>query len=363
MTRVELIKKLNELRVRPVLQARDWPLVCDAGFRALFTQWEIAPDRLVDVDDPAALAALAGRADFAVVCCERPEGPVQNRLKAAGVASVGLFSQLIHRLAAQVAPRFALNKATPAAIEYAILCLPRCGSTLLAQELQSAGAGHPTEHFKAFLQPLLRNRDISGFDPVRWWELVRLGNPRNGVFGTKIIFDIWTMVDRFLSDVERRTVTDWLKSRPVVYLEREDKLGQSVSDVIARRTGVWHLWNKDVKANHLQQRDALLEGYRANDDTLQTDLADAVRTHRKFIASESSLLEFLDDHDITPIHVRYSRLAADPKGVTREIAEQLGVSVPDDHATAAVALEPTGTAAHELLKEKLGQALRHGEPD
>ncbi len=281
MNRVSLTRQLEELRIRRTLTGSPWLLVCDASFQALFSEWGIPADRILLTDDIDRSGEQIAAHTFAVVCTEKPEGATQHRLKDFGIQNSGLYSQMAPKLAAGVSPRFNAAAEVKIEREFAIMCLPRCGSTLVSKELKAIGAGDPVEHFRGFVQELHKEREVSKFNLIKWWSIVRAGRSIDGVFGTKIIFDFWRMADRFMLDEEREHMLAFLKRVPVVYINRADKYGQAVSDVIARKTGVWHLWNDGMK-----------EAYQDKLANVGDDMSEAVTSYQKFRRSERELARF-----------------------------------------------------------------------
>ena len=196
----DLTRELGELEVKETLSSHRWLLVCDEPLHALFREWGIDPERLVLVDDAGKSTAEPSAFNFAVVCTERSEGPIQRSLRENGVPSAGLYSQMIPKLAAGVAPRFHPPPDARVNLEFAIMCLPRCGSTLVSRKLKQIGAGNPVEHFRGFVHELLKERATSKFNLIKWWSLVRSGRQIDGLFGAKVILDFWKMAERYMID-------------------------------------------------------------------------------------------------------------------------------------------------------------------
>ncbi len=347
MTRAKLAAALSELRLEKLLNSQPWGLVCDASFRELFDKWGIDKAKIIAAEDVEGNLDRIALPKLAVVCTEKPEGPVQKRLKELNVQTLGLFSQLVPRLAAGLPPRYHPRPDQHVKLEYAIMCLPRCGSTLVSRELRQAHAGNPVEHFRGYVQDLLREREVSRFDFTRWWEMVRTGHNIDGVFGTKIIYDFWKMAEKFMQPNEIDVIYDFLKAVPVIYIERSDKYGQAVSDAVARQTGVWHLWSDSMKEQYAEK----LEG-------LDGNLQDAVASYNKFRKHERELERLLDKVAGRVIKIEYDDLITNPKAAMGKVIKDLGLDLPADYMSAPLALEPTTSDAHKLLRERLKEELR-----
>jgi LPS sulfotransferase NodH len=347
MTRVKLTKALTELKLQNLMLNQPWGFICDEGFRSLFEEWGIDPKKLIAVEDVVTVVDNHASPKVLVVCTEKPEGQIQKHLREHDVHTLGLFSQLIPRLAAGLPPRYNARAAETAKLEYAIMCLPRCGSTLVSRELKLIGAGNPVEHFRGYVQDLLREREVSRFDFPRWWSMVRGGHIENGVFGTKIIYDFWKMAERFMLPEEISEITSFLAKVPIVYIERSDKYSQAVSDTVARQTGVWHLWSNNMKEAYAQK----LEGLNGN-------LQEAMISYKKFRRNERELRDFLEKIGSRVIKIEYEDLVTEPKLAIRRAAEQLGLDVPEGYITSEVALQPTTSEAHRALRDRLKEELR-----
>ena len=105
---------------------------------------------------------------------------------------------------------------------------------------------------------------------------------------------------------EREHMLAFLKRVPVIYINRSDKYGQAVSDVIARKTGVWHLWNDGMK-----------KAYQDKLSTVGEEISDAIASYQKFRRSERDLAAFLEAHAGSIIKVEYEDLVSAPKDTHR----------------------------------------------
>lgn len=342
MNRVQLARELQELKVGGVLREQSWLLACDRPFAELMAEWSIPASRVLMIADIEAGGADLKEDCFALVCTEQSEDLARRRLTERGLANAGLYADVMPRLAAKLPPLYQPPTKAEPGLEYAILCLPRCGSTLVSRELKIIGAGDPVEHFRGFLQDLLRERAVSGFDLIQWWELVRAGRRVDGVFGTKIIWDFWKMAERFMTPAERGHILAFLGRVPVIHIERSDKYAQAASDVIARKTGVWHLWNEGMKG-----------AYQRRLDGLEPDFEEAVGVFKKFSKTEHDLRDLLDRHAGRVIRIDYDDLIRAPKAAIARAAEGLDLVIPAGYLDSALSLHPTESEAHKRLAERL----------
>ena len=346
MNRAALIASLGELRIRPLFESGRWNLICDESFEQLIKSWGNTGSRVISA------ASLAGNAELGrlkgpiAVCTENPEGPSQQLLREYGRPSLGLFSQIVPRLAAGLPPRYALPASNDAKVEFAILCSGRCGSTLLSRELRAAGAGKPGEHLRPPVLTLLRHRKVSGFDFHRWWDLVRLGHTSDGVFGTKIIFGFWLAAKEFMTKDEQNCFLEFLGRATIIHISRRDRVAQAVSDFVANKTGVWHLLKGGER-----------EAYDISAARIEADVATLVSIYDRYAKHEEAISSLIQASGGRLLEIDYEDLAADPKQVVARAVEALGLKASSSYFATDVKLEPTTTVAHQMLGDLLRRAL------
>jgi trehalose 2-sulfotransferase len=353
MDRLAILDELDELDLMEMLRGRrKWCFVADPAFHARLRALLPAEEqrRLLRLSEvPALTAGHFEGFEVAVICTNGSEDlPRETLAKRFGLRPLRLFADLVPRRAAGLPLRAPAPPpdAPPPDLAYAILCLPRCGSTLLAKELELAGLGEPKEHLRGPLATLLRHRDASGFSLERWWALVRAGATQDGVFGTKIIFDFLAMASDEMDERERGWFLDRMREMRVVRILRRNKVDQAVSDHVARKTGVWHLWNEGIRA-----------GYGERIDAVTGDLGELSALHRKFVRNEERLDRMLRDGGIEPIDLEYDDLAARPKETVAALVRRLGRAVPEGYLDGPVTLEPTRTPVHARLAAQLAASL------
>jgi LPS sulfotransferase NodH len=181
---------------------------------------------------------------------------------------------------------------------YAVVCLPRSGSTYFCHLLQGLkSVAHPTEHLRPHILYLAAHGYELGFDPVRWARLIARTDSVDGLFGSKVITDFAKELWPLLDDIQRSELASLIGQAKIIHLERTDKIAQSVSQFIAEETRIWHV-------------------RRQGDDTAYRDAKQAVhydgerlRTiHAGFAAAESDLRGWLEAHDGPVHHVTYEAL-------------------------------------------------------
>ena len=346
MNRTGLTAALGELRIRPLFESGRWNLVCDESFEKLIRSWGEVGKAIIPVSSLAENAQLRQLKGPVAVCTEKPEGPFQQLLREHGLPSLGLFSQIVPRLAAGLPPRYALPAEHATKLEFAILCSGRCGSTLLARELRAAGAGKPGEHLRPPVRTLLRHRDVSGFDFHRWWDLVRRGHTVDGVFGTKIIYGFWLATREQMTEDERKCFLDFLGRATIIHIYRRDRIAQAVSDFVANKTGVWHIF-----------KGAERESYDVSAARIDADVANLVDIYDRYSRHEDAIARLMKAAGGRLLQIEYEELARDPKQVVAGAMGALGLKVSNDYFLTDVTLEPTTTVAHQQLGELLRRAV------
>ena len=198
-----------------------------------------------------------------------------------------------------------------------ILCgTARTGTSYLADLLASTGSvGLAQEYFAAKGEPgwaAANYRDYVAF--------IKRVRARNGVFGTKLLwFQLERMLPLLRASVPRgdalrdsEILDRFFPSAPYIWMRRADLVAQAVS------------WSKAEQSDHwvsLDEPGSAREPVFDFDHVHQFVLLAARRNEqwRTWFAA----------NEIEPFSILYEDLDADPVGVTRQVLDFLGVSVPD----------------------------------
>ncbi len=191
---------------------------------------------------------------------------------------------------------------------YAVVCLPRSGSTYFCHLLQGLKTvARPTEHLRPHILYLAAHGPALGFDAVRWAKLVARNDSADGLFGSKVITDFARELWPLLDANQQSELASLVGPAKIIHLERSDKIAQSVSQFIAEETRIWHV---------RQQGDD--SAYRDAKQAVHYD-GERLRTiHAGFAAAERGLHGWLEAHDGPVHHVTYEALLADPERVVSE---------------------------------------------
>jgi trehalose 2-sulfotransferase len=207
---------------------------------------------------------------------------------------------------------------------YLVLATARSGSTLLCEALRQTGvAGRPLEHFEVLeptslprqpreyfhgvadpeilnLLPPLKAGSPGVETPAQWWgRIVREGTGDNGVWGGKLM---WAHTPDLLHRTRRldglahadlaATLCTLLRNPALIFMVREDKVGQAVSLWRAVQT---QTWRGSAVADHAVYRFGGIDHLR-----------------RQLQADEAAWRGWLASNRLHHYEVRYSELAADP---------------------------------------------------
>jgi LPS sulfotransferase NodH len=343
-TKVDLIRSraLSELKSATVLSRREnWILLCDESFQAHFLGAGIPANRVrLLTEFAAAREDLSG--NVYVICTNADEAPHTSIIKGRGGQAMGLFSHIIPRLIALAPPRFNAPGAALPAKSYALISLPRAASTVLAQELRTLGVGLPTEHIRDPVIEFASHRALTNFDMFNWWKILTRSQVSNSVFGTKIIWDFLKMFHERLATAEYDWLLEQLSKFSFFYLIRGDKVGQAVSDYVARATGVWH--KRQDKAEHYEEK---LKGIS------DTNMKDLLAIYNKFCASEDKLRRFLEVMGAPVTEVRFEHICENPRREAAKIARALGFEISEEAAKGPPSLERTTSAQHLKIESEL----------
>ena len=213
-------------------------------------------------------------------------------------------------------------------LSYLLCGTPRTGSTLLCGLLASTGvAGRPQSYFRQPDEQACARRlgvPVAGDGSFDYPSFVRAartaGSTPNGVFAARVMWGtMHRIVDGLAPAGGRRNLdvlVDAFGPLRLVYLRRDDVVGQAVSWARAEQTGYW------------QDGDRSLAQPRFDLD--QT--ADLVRTIREHNAGWSS---WFAEQGVEPHSVTYEDVIGNPRQAVRRILDHLGVELPRNWRPAA----------------------------
>jgi len=233
----------------------------------------------------------------------------------------------------------ALSTSTGASPEpewvYAVCCTARAGSTYLCELLGKSIQNHlPYENFRPAILFLYEHRKPLNFDIRVWFDLTIGAQSVRGLFGTKVIGQFLSRLSPLI-DAEDAA---WFQSRirdlapKIVYLVREDKVEQSVSQFVARELQLWHLRSGRNPVSNKERS----EEYRERKQNIVYDYGAIASHYEGMVRAEKRLQGMLDKLDL-PIHkITYEGLKADLEGTLSDILNFLDLpdaALPEDLST------------------------------
>jgi LPS sulfotransferase NodH len=343
--KADLIKSLKELNCPAALSGHgNWILLCDEPFQAYFLSAGIPQKRVkLLAEFRQSRGDFPDKKNVYVICTNEDETPHASVIKARGGQAMGLFSHVVPRLIAGAPPRFNASAAIAPTRCYALISLPRAGSTVLAQELQGLGVGRPTEHIRDPVIEFARHRAVTNFDVFNWWKILTRSQATDQIFGTKIIWDFLQMFRIRLATAEYEWLIEQLSKFTFFYLVREDKVGQAVSDYVARATGVWHRWRDAGKYEEKLKEVA----------DASTNVEQLLGIYNKFRASEDTLRRFLERTGASVTEIQFEQICDDPRREAIKIARQLGAKISEESRSPPSSLERTTSAQHVKIENEL----------
>ncbi|MCM2291510.1 Stf0 sulfotransferase family protein [Allorhizobium sp. BGMRC 0089] len=213
---------------------------------------------------------------------------------------------------------------------YIICTSPRSGSTLLCKMLSDTGvAGHPNSYFhrpslEAWMSDLGVDSSSHSSDRDRLETIfraaIRAGSRETGMFGLRLQRHSFDFFMEQLALLYPQPQSDLARLQaafgPVlfIHLTRLDKVEQAVSYVKAEQSGLWH---KAADGSELERlappADPVYNGQ------------EVAACHTRFTNFDRQWRLWFDAQAITPLHLTYEALAADPVGTLRFILERLGL--------------------------------------
>ncbi len=234
---------------------------------------------------------------------------------------------------------------------YIICATPRSGSTLLCDLLTETGvAGRPDSffNFDAFDWPNYFNlstakwNDNYDFDQSYLDAVLEYGTNNTSVFGMRLMWESLGDLEKRLESFFPGLPNDHARFRsafgePVyLYLCREDKVAQAVSDLRAEQTGLWHRWADGTERERLKS-----SGKAVYDAQALAQLVEVAHEH------DAAWVKWFADNEITPVHFTYESLAVDPQETLATVLSALGLD-----ATLAKNIKPkTAKLADDKSRE------------
>ncbi len=244
---------------------------------------------------------------------------------------------------------------------YAVCAVQRSGSSLLCEALKNSGlAGTPEEYF-------LYHEDENSWENG-WWAqkhgvtsqsgyidlVLEKGTTPNGVFGTKLMWNYFPNVIRYLQRLPDYTglaapqlLYKLFPNLHFIWIVRGDKVRQAVSWAIAAQTDIYAAWQAEVRSPTQEP---------VFDFTLIDNL------HRLVIEGERGWQSFFVACSMTPFKIVYEELVTAYEATTLQILDYLQVPYPDNLVFGERKMKKQATSLNEEWAQKYREIkTRNGE--
>ncbi len=219
-----------------------------------------------------------------------------------------------------------------------LLCAgARTGSNLLASALRRTGVcGMPFEYFNADLmndETILRELGVSagavdvGALAARLDAILKTGTTPNGVFGATVHWwDLERLYGALGKPVERELglfgvapegLRSFFSDLRFIWLRRENKVAQGISHYLARKSGTWHRWVREIPTRQSSAAEVPYDFEAIKECVTTAEAEDAGWTHFLTGCAEQTLT------------LTYEELAADYSRTVARVLSFMGLSLPE----------------------------------
>ncbi len=214
---------------------------------------------------------------------------------------------------------------------YLILFTGRSGSTLLTEQMVKLGYGNPAEHFSELNIPYVKKyaRSDRFYD---FFSYIVTSQSKNGYFGVEIdaLRFFWIS-----SLINFNNVFSPMGKIPIIWLIRQNILAQAYSFAVAKRTGIWHIF-ESKKNNKLensqdvvvQDQDVVIQDQDVviQDQDIVIQDCDIWKELILILRYEQKIENLFLDSGVVPLRITYEQLILDQAMVFGMIMSYLSVS-------------------------------------
>lgn len=225
---------------------------------------------------------------------------------------------------------------------YCIFFTGRCGSTWLSTLIKETGlGGNPEEFFndgvaKYYLKR--QNQTVNGLN--HYFGLVTEKEQTNGRFGMEIDVGRLRSMANFID-------FGGLFSRSVIFfLYRRDIIAQAYSWATAKKSGIWHYFQKDRQEKVISDLPSFSE------------LIEEIVRIRK---NEEFMKDFFDTNNFDPIYIEYESLVTDPIGTLCLLLTELSIPLADINSLKKIGVGNTKPLVYEKKYSRLIEFYRQYE--
>lgn len=228
-------------------------ILCEPGLRdQIKSKYRDCAATWLPLDGAMERGRIQGRNVFVVAGDRGVEQPLAQQARTAGAARALTFLDDV--LPSLVTRANLFGEHAEPTRRYALVSIPRTGSTYLCALLANHGLGVPLEHIRDPAAQTV-NGDPDNFDQLLA-GLEKYGS-RNGIFGTKLISHFLLAASNESVGVAAKLV-DVLERRGyrLMYLHR-NFIDCLVSNLIANKLGTWHIYDAEGASRLRSRSDAV----------------------------------------------------------------------------------------------------------
>lgn len=186
---------------------------------------------------------------------------------------------------------------------YAIMCSARSGSTYLSELIgRNMGVQKPIENLRPYVIFLYTHREQLNFDFQKWIDFSISSSVNKGIFSTKVIAQFLWLLEPVISADDFQYVVAKANRMKIkfIFLIRNDKAEQAVSQYIAGRTKKWH-----IKGNEE------LKSYEEKIEFVSYDFKSIKRQYEAMGKSDRKLKNLMSNINFPFLYITYEDLLAD----------------------------------------------------
>lgn len=200
---------------------------------------------------------------------------------------------------------------------YAIMCSARSGSTYLSELMgRNLGRPKPIENLRPYICFLYIHREKLNFNFQKWLDLSISSSVNKGIFSTKVIAQFLWRLEPVISEDDLQYVMSKINGMKMkfIFLIRNDKAEQAVSQYIAIHTKKWHIkGNEDLKS------------YEEKIEFVSYDFKSIKRLYEAMGNSDRRLEKLMNSLNFPFFYVTYEGLLADVESSISNIIHFLGI--------------------------------------
>lgn len=200
---------------------------------------------------------------------------------------------------------------------YVIMCSARSGSTYLSELMgRNLGVPKPIENLRPYIVFLYIHKEKLNFNFHKWLDFSISSSVNKGIFSTKVIAQFLWRLEPVISGDDLQYVMSKIKEMKMkfIFLIRDNKAEQAVSQYIAIHTKKWHIkGNEDLKS------------YERKTEFVSYDFRSIERLYEAMGNSDRRLKKLMNSLDLPSFYITYEGLLAEVESSISSIIHFLGI--------------------------------------